>query len=82
MVANCALKKILFLFVYVPAAAIGRFCAGRCGPQKAAVQVYRVRYYKSLKIVKISEISEKNIFLIRFILILNYFVSNKMMSET
>ena len=43
----------------------------------AAGQVYRVRYYKTLKIVKISEISEKNIFLT-----LNYFVSTKMMSET
>ena len=48
---------------YVPAAAI----ADSCGPQKAAAQAYRVRYYKTLKIVKISEISEKNIFLIRFI---------------
>ena len=52
---------------YIPAAAIGRFCAARCGPQKAAAQAYRVRYYKTLKVVKISEISEKNIFLIRFI---------------
>ncbi len=61
------------------AAAIARFCAGRCGPQKAAAQVYRVRYYKTLKLVKLSEISGKNIFLNRF---LNYFVSNKMISET
>ena len=36
--------------------------ADSCGLQKAAAQVYRVRYYKTLKIVKISEISEKNIF--------------------
>ena len=71
------------LFIsYVPAAAIGRFCAQTLAGRKRLRRRYTVyaSYYKTLKNVKISEISEKIFFKFALFLILNYFVSNKMMS--